>query len=245
MSMTNDEYHDILDAIKAAKADFRYTSSNNDGTTFDVEAYQITPRSRFENSEWPNWLQMQKSPTEVNRVYCEADNPNDLTLMMVGGVEQPLGHPDWLVLYKNGDITVLTDHDFRNFEKVIPVPDAPVLPESAPGFEEQFELDENNKLIPRKTPLKVVQTIAEEAIDLAISEKPTTDHEVVILADEIVGLENVVIDSLDWLQNEKPDKAIELLKEALEERVMWCGCGPGKCDKSQVLGCRIDSPLVK
>ena len=232
MDLTNDEYHDILDAIKAAKADFRYANQSEDGNVFEVEAYQITPRSRFENAEWPIWLQMQKSPAEVNKLYCESSSPNDLTLMMVGGVEQPLGATDWVVLYKNGDMTVVPDRDFQHFDKVVPVPDSPVVPESAPGFEEKFELDENNKLIPRKTPLTVVPTIIEEDVSLVTSE-------------DTIILETYVIDALEMLQNDKADLAEEALVKALSGRVKWCGCSPGKCDKSQTLGCRVESPLVK
>ena len=54
--MTNDEYHDLLDAVKAAKQDFRYVNVDDGGATFEVESYQITPRSRFQTEEWPIWM---------------------------------------------------------------------------------------------------------------------------------------------------------------------------------------------
>jgi hypothetical protein len=233
--ITNDEYHDILDAIKAAKQDFRYASDNNDGTTFEVEAYQITPRSRFEDREWPPWLQMQKSPTQVNRLYCEAGRPDDLALMMVGMIEQPLGATDWIVLYKNGDMTVVPERDFTHFYKVVPVPAAPVLPESAPGFEEQFELDENNKLIPRKTPLTVVPDLVEE-VEVSVEDEDDLSE---------LELETEVYDAIVLMKEEFYDSALEGLIAAMLARTKWCDCAPGSCSDATRLGCRQKSPLVK
>lgn len=232
MALTNDEYHDILDAIKAAKADFRYSSDNGDGTAFEVEAYQISPRSRFENAEWPPWLKMQTSPSEVNKLYCEANSPNDLTLMMVGGVEQPLGASDWIILYKNGDMTVVPASDFAQFSKTVPVPDKPVIGEELAGFEEKYELDENNKLIPRKTPLTVVPTIIEEATDLAAANKDQ-------------DLEDDVCAAIGMLQGEAPENALDTLMASMLSRVTWCDCNPGRCKGGDILGCRQNSPLVK
>ena len=119
--LTNDEYHDILDAIKAAKADFGYVNISEDGTSFEVEAYQISPRSRFQNEEWPPWFNMQRRPDDVNAVYCDASIPDSLVLAMVGG-EQVLSSGDWVVRFKNGDLSVLADSDFKKFSKVVPIP---------------------------------------------------------------------------------------------------------------------------
>jgi len=250
MALTNDEYHDILDAIKVAKADFRYASDNGDGTAFEVEAYQISPRSRFENAEWPSWLTMQKSPSEVNKLYCEANSPNDLTLMMVGGVEQPLGASDWIVLYKNGDMTVVPASDFAQFSKTVPVPDKPVIGEELAGFEEKYELDENNKLIPRVTPLE--PTISEAAIAAAITTGAPLGEITPEMVSNIVSrdyeeLEAAIGDCIEMLQDPGDNQAVvlERLKVVMVERTVWCNCVPGSCDNSETFGCRQKSPLVK
>ena len=248
MTLTNDEYHDILDAIKAAKADFRYINIDDEGGKFELEAYQISPRSRFENNEWPAWLQMQKSPSEVNKLYCEAGSPNDLTLLMVGDVEQPLGDTDWVVLYPNGDMTVVPERDFTHFNKVVPVPDKPVLPESGAGFEEKFELDENNKLIPRKTPLE--PTISEAAIAAAITTgaplgEITPEMVSNIVSREYEEMEEAIGEAIDHLQEDQPKPALAALKGIMQKRTVWCACVPGSCDDSETFGCREKSPLLK
>jgi hypothetical protein len=242
--LTNDEYHDILDAIKAAKADFRYANTDSEDNVFEVEAYQISARSRFENNEWPPWLQMQKRPQEVNRVYCESHSPNDLTLMMSDGSEQPLGPTDWLVLYKNGDITVLPERDFTHFNKVVPVPDAPVIGEELAGFEEKWEVDENNKLIPRVTPLKVEGEVV-EVVSIDESTKVTPEMISSIVSRDYEEMEEAIGEAIDHLQEDQPKPALAALKGIMQKRTVWCNCVPGSCDDSETFGCREKSPLLK
>ena len=232
--MTNDQYHDLLDARKAALQDFRYVNVDEGGTRFEVEAYQITPRSRFQTDEWPIWLVMQRAPTQVNAIYCDSTSPNDLVLMKSDGMEQPLGDTDWLVLYKTGDIAAVAAMNFEHFSKVVPVPDKPVVPESAPGFEEQFELDEKNNLIPRKTPL-----VKDEPVP-GLDDLEDQVAPVATAVDD--GLTAAIGKAMTFLQDSEP---LEVLKDAMSERVHWCNCRPGKCEQTEVMGCRVESPLVR
>ena len=113
------------------------------------------------------------------------------------------------------------------------MPDKPVIGEELAGFEEKWELDENNKLIPRKNPLSVVPALVEEvAASLMVSA-------------DVTELETYAIDALELLQNDDTAAAIVILRTALLERVSWCGCSPGKCEGDKFLGCRSKSPLVK
>ena len=129
---------------------------------------------------------------------------------------------------------VVPDSGF-SLEKVVPVPAAPVLPESAPGFEEQFELDEKNNLIPRKTPLKVVPTIVEEATTMAAE----------TIVDRYDELEEAVGQAIHMLKGDAPENALDVLVEALSSRVNWCSCSPLECLEGERLGCRQNSPLIK
>ena len=216
--LTNDEYHDILDAIKAAKADFGYVNISEDGTSFEVEAYQISPRSRFQNEEWPPWFNMQRRPDDVNAVYCDASIPDSLVLAMVGG-EQVLSSGDWVVRFKNGDLSVLADSDFKKFSKVVPIPADPYIPPA----------DNPDATDPRleKPALTVVESVPEFGQVLN------------------VDLEDDVCKALDALVAEDLSLAQEILTKAMMKRVTWCDCAPGSCAETKSLGCRRNSPLVK
>lgn len=239
---SNDEFEALLAAREAAMKDFRYTFTDALGESSEIEAYQVTPSSRFDNQLWPKWLEMQKSPSQVNRVYCESGSPNDLTLMMKGGVEQPLGTSDWLVYdAATGDITVWAAGDMEGFAKTVPVPDKPVMDEELPGFEERYELDENNNLVPRKDPLKlapdnsnIVEVIDQEIHETLVSWPPSDQR-----------VEDMAVTALRFLRASNTEEATAALVEGLSSRVQWCHCAPGSCEGLDLLGCRVNSPLVK
>lgn len=240
---SNDEYEALLAARKAAMKDFRYTFTDGSGDSSEIEAYQITASSRFDNQLWPKWLEMQKSPSQVNRVYCESGSPNDLTLMMKGGVEQPLGASDWLVYdASTGDITVWAGGDMDGFVKAVPVPDKPVMDEELPGFEEQYEVDENNKLVPRKTPLKLasdnsnIAEVTDGVVHDTLSAGVLSDYD--RLLDEVK-------EAFDESHRGQDENAFLMLKAIITSRVNWCDCPPGLCGGLEVDGCRQNSPLIK
>jgi len=227
--LTNDEYHDILDTIKAAKSDFRYADED-----FVVEAYQISKRSRFHEKEWPKWLQMQKSPTQVNRVYSEASHPNDLILMMAGGVEQPLGDTDWLVMYPNGELTVVPERDFRGFNKVVPIPENPVIPESLPEFEQQFEVVDG-KLTKRSVPLRIVDAPA------VLTESTYSAPDCI----EVEELKEAICKAIEMGRKNGGSSAVDYLISIVAPKIRWCNCAPGLCDGGPIISCRKKSPIVK
>lgn len=238
--MTNDQYHDLLDAVKEAQRDFRYVNVDKSGSRFEVEAYQITGRSRFDDDEWPVWMVKQKGPSQVNAVYCDAADPNMLVLKQANGIEQPLGTTDWLVFYANGEISAVPDTNFQHFDKVVPVPDRPIPPEMLPDFEKKFELDENNKLIPRKTPLAKDKPVP--GIDNLSDPEGLVQA---IVSTDAEELTEAVTKAMAMLQADKPGEALDFLKEGMMLRVNWCNCRPGQCEESEVMGCRVESPLVK
>jgi len=215
MAMTNDEYHDILDAIEVAKADFRYVSVDDDGSKFEIEAYQISQRSRYQNQEWPPWLKMQKRPDDMNAVFCDSSSPDNLTLALPGG-ERLLSTNNWVVQFKNGDLSVITDGDFQNFSKVLPVPEAPFIPPADhPDMED-----------PRIKEVPILAAVPD-------------------IAPDVEELENAVCAALQKLASEDAEAAQLILAQAMSERVTWCDCAPGSCAEGPVLSCRRNSPLVK
>jgi hypothetical protein len=62
-----------------------------------VEAFQMTKERRWDNSEWPNWLNAAWNEDRGVGMWCDAEKPNDtLYLGTLEGVYAVLWN-DWII----------------------------------------------------------------------------------------------------------------------------------------------------
>lgn len=114
--------------------DFRYTL---DGA--EIEGYQITDASRYQQSEWPDWLD--------SRNFLTIDNDN---WIVINGEELPIPELGWLVKHKDGRMTIVDAFAFENAVKVVPhVPETFDLP-TTEEFTERL-LGQDDKLLAEVT----------------------------------------------------------------------------------------------
>lgn len=85
-------------------ADFRYTLGD-----IEVEAYQITEATRYQDKLWPEWID--------SRWFMTVDGA---TWIKLGGEELPFPYLSWLV-NKDGAISVCDPFKFEEYSKVVPV----------------------------------------------------------------------------------------------------------------------------
>lgn len=148
------------DAREKALRDFRYADQDSN----EIEAYQITPVSRWKDQEWPQWLVMQKNPSDINAVFHLSDNPDTLWLAMGSG-DEPLPFLAWVVRDAAGNLAYMDAEQFdAGYVKVVPVPDKVVhppadgIPDAAPVVAAPFPVP----------PEPVVDTEAVDAIKQAV-----------------------------------------------------------------------------
>lgn len=71
-----------------------------------IEAFQMTKEHRWDNSEWPNWLNeaWNKEPDVAGSVYCSLDVPDEeLFIKTLEGVHR-VGWNDWIIQGIQGEI---------------------------------------------------------------------------------------------------------------------------------------------
>ena len=84
--------------------DYRYIAP--DGST--VEAWQLTETSRYQDKEWPAWLQ--------SRWFMTVDNA---TWLDVDGEEMKLPELSWVV-WEDGHVAVVDPYKFEEYQKMVP-----------------------------------------------------------------------------------------------------------------------------
>ena len=86
-----------------AKMDFRYTK---DGV--EVEGYQITDESRYQDKLWPSWL----SSSDFLTV-------DGLHWIKLGVEEFPIPKFGWIVQHSDGHKTIVPALEFETYVKVV------------------------------------------------------------------------------------------------------------------------------
>ena len=198
---------------EAALMDFRYVY---DATGREVEAFQITPKSRWDNAHWPEWMQMQKRPGDLNAVFSFSDNPDVLWISLPTGEQliDPLG---WIVL--DGEMRIWEALAFdETHSKVVPVPDLPAPLPAADGVPDEVSV------------LSVVPLTTKPAESEEVAEYRAAIFEAIKMIE--VDTEGSALAALNHL------------KGGMSKRTEWCDCMPGQCDGRDIWGCRQKSPLL-
>lgn len=208
--------------------DFRYTLGD-----VEIEAYQITPRSRWQDQLWPDWLKKKRLNDDKNCVFTLSDNPDVLWLALPDGdVELP--YLAWVVKHANGNLGYMEAMLMEAYTKVVPVP-TPVVHAPADGIPDLASV----------TALKPV--VNEESLKN--------------ISGDTTELRNEMLSAIKMLQEadadpdahipEKVDEALTYLKACMAARTIWCKCPPSLCARKaeegadiDIASCRQNSPLV-
>ncbi len=107
------------------KADFRYTKGD-----IEIEGYQITPASRWQQQLWPDWLKMQRLTDDVNVVYTDSSKPDKLWFVNEAGEQIELPYLAWFCKHSDGSIGIIDALEMEEYVKVVPIPPPVVHPEA-------------------------------------------------------------------------------------------------------------------
>lgn len=219
------------------KKDFRYTMP--DGS--EIEAFQLTPQSAWKLEDWPPWLQKQTMSGETNRVYRPVGDAGSLYISLSTG-EYAIEENAW-IMHIGGELNVCSRDQFHPAEKVVPLEVKAVTP-AADGFDSDAEF---SKTAPVDPYLKVDGPEPVPGIDDLIDSGGLPEAQAVqaIVSTDAEELTEAITKAMAMLQADKPGEALDFLKEGMMLRVNWCNCRPGQCEESEVMGCRVESPLVK
>jgi len=110
--------------------DFRYIK---DG--IEVEGYQITEETRYQDKLWPAWLD--------SRDFITVDGS---PWIKIGGEELPIPQYGWLVMWPDGHKGIVPAMEFETYVKVVPLEPDPMLAEAeaaeAPAVQNEIETSE-------------------------------------------------------------------------------------------------------
>lgn len=217
--------------------DFRYRMA--DGSV--VEAFQVTPATRYQENLWPSWMNSKWLMTVDNQEWL---NIND--------VETAIPKFGWIVKRENGAIGVVDYSTMESAEKV--VKETPVVHPPA-------EVDEDALLeLGAKLTGKSVDELREEQLrkgrvartpppepDTAEPEKTETvrytNPSLTVSPDAEWVLQ--LTDAYETLADGKIDEARVKFRNILSQHVDWCNCPPGQCAGLDPLICRVNSPLTR
>ncbi len=207
--------------------DFRYTKGD-----LEIEAYQITPASRWQDEQWPDWIKKQRLADDINCVYTNADNPEVLWMSLPEGDVQ-LPYLAWVVKHASGDLGFKEALEMETWVKVVPIPPPTVHP-PADG-------------IPDVAAVTVLKPVL-------------TEESLKNISGDVTELRNEMLSAIKMLQDvwDGPgetlqpvaEEALNYLKKCMSARTLWCTCAPGQCAYSDensdmdVASCRQNSPLV-
>jgi len=231
-----------------ALKDFRYIDSNN----AEIEAYQITDRTRWQDEDWPPWMVKQRTKDQKNCLYTDAANPNALYIALDSGDGQ-LGYMAFVIQNADGSLSVMGEIEFNQYySKVVPVPPkAPPAPPADNMTDQEFydSIDEEtreklNLTDPATRPAQPQLTVEASAVMVADIDAEKQLEEVAVLRDQMER----AIELLKPSTAKASIKAMQYLKIGLDTAkdggLKWCECDPGQCDDSSEWGCREKSPLL-
>lgn len=225
-------------------ADFRYKMP--DGTI--VEAFQLTPATRYQEDKWPEWMNSKMLLTQDNQEWLKI-NDDETRIPKFG----------WIVK-AGGQIRAVGYEEMEQADKV--VKEIPVAHPAA-------EVDEDALLeLGAKLTGKTVEELREEQLRKGRTPRqppPVVETEQPDPYEDLqasgglpeaqalnrltaVPPDNFIMelcDAYEDLANELPEKARVKFRNILSQRVAWCNCAPGQCAGLDPLICRQESPLAK
>jgi hypothetical protein len=232
-----------------ALKDFRYIDSNN----AQIEAYQITDRTRWQDEDWPQWLVKQRTKDQKNCLYTDASKPNELFIALESG-DGWLGYNAYVIHNADGTLSVMGEIEFgQYYSKVVPVPPKDPPPPPADGLTDQEFYDSIDEETREKLSLtdpstrpakaKLAPPVAAQVM-LADVDAANEASEVAVLREQMER----AVELLKPSQAKAGIKALQHLQIGLETAttggLKWCECDPGQCDDSTQWGCRQKSPLL-
>jgi len=130
------------------KPDFRYIAPNGE----EVEAFQLTETSRYQDKSWPDWLN--------SRMFMTVNGTEDW--LVEGSEERKIPQYGWLVNTAGG-IQIVDALAFEEYDKVVKEPTAEELAAVAATMNQQ-EVPEGTMTLhdPVLVELKVLYEIGEE-----------------------------------------------------------------------------------
>lgn len=248
--------------------DFRYALDGQ-----EVEAFQLHEGSRYQEGDWPEWMNSRMLMTKENEdgVKTHWLNIND--------VETEISAFGWIVKYPDGSISTVSYDVMETAAKVVREP--PRVPDVAKPqadaalrlaakitkrpfddvmADDLAQVEEANRN--RQTIIDSMHPDDAEAggfkqtgsPEIAMVETfPTSEiptkieekPEVGPVADDPGHLETLK-QALTLIQEGEVSGCHGLLKQYLSNHTSWCSCPPGHCDgERDVWECRQNSPLVQ
>lgn len=215
-----------------SEKDFRYVLESGE----EVEAFQMTPESRYAEKDWPVWMDSRWLMTVEGEEWL---NINDQ--------EQKIPEYGW-IMNSGGAVTAVPYTLMEKATKVVEDAPAEVHPEVPVNEDALIELaaritkrdpDEIRKEQERKKK-PALETVPTDTSSIG------ENHVFTLRAPAPPqGLLDEVTEAFITLASGATEKGLNELKAALAARTQWCNCPPGHCDESGgKLGCRKDSPLA-
>jgi len=216
-----------------AELDFRYTLDGK-----EVEAFQVTEDSRYQERLWPDWMHSKMLLTYDGKEYLKWGEHKD--------EEMAIPEYGWLVRSANGDVRAV---GYEVMETAIKLVEDPGPKRDAPTEVDEDSLIELQAAMQKRDPDEIRAERAAKAAkqpppELSVVEPEVTgqirniDHSM----DKVHVTELVTI--LELFVEGETSAGIKALKSCLLQRVTWCSCAPGNCEGGDRLGCRVNSPLT-
>jgi ribosomal protein L12E/L44/L45/RPP1/RPP2 len=207
--------------------DFRYTMP--DGNV--VEAFQLTPQTRYAAKSWPEWMD--------SRYLVTYEGGEER--LVINNVETKIPKLGWIVKQPDGAITAVDYSMMERADKVVKE-DKVVHPEAK--VDEEALLKLGAKLTGKSVDELREEQEAQKAAAPTVAPAPPAVTGQTRNTDDL-GLLNEARGVFDLMRMGKHDEAQDKLKSALTTRAQWCDCPPGGCNgKADVWDCRANSPLV-
>jgi hypothetical protein len=202
--------------------DFRY---DKDGEL--IEGFQLTPASRYQEKNWPEWMNSNWLMTIDGEEWL---NIND--------VEARIPDLGWIVKMPDGSVTAVPHGYMETADKVVKE-EAPSYPEAK--VDEEALLLLGSKLTGKSVDeLRAEQTKTIPAKPMPARESPP-EPDPLPVAD--TGLLTEAAVAYELMDSGQIEAGMDMLQKACSRRVAWCNCPPGNCGGGEVLGCRLKSPL--
>jgi hypothetical protein len=208
--------------------DFRYTLNDE-----EVEAFQVTEDTRYQEKRWPEWMQ--------SRYLMTIDGHEWLT---VNEVETEIPTLGWILRRANGQIEAV---DYSIMEEAVKT-----VVDEPPKRDEPSEVNEEGLVaLAAKLAGMTVPEFEAEQVKKAAKRAGQPAPEITMSAiNECPPVEDTfmieVTEAYALLRDGRTiAKGIKALQQALAKRVEWCNCPPAHCEGGDFIGCRQNSPLAK
>jgi hypothetical protein len=241
-----------------SERDFRYEMP--DGKI--VEAFQMTEATRFQEKNWPDWMNSRMLMTKES-----TDGASKTNWLTIDDVETEIPSYGWLV-NDAGRIHAVEYEVMEQARKIVPeevvIPDkASYMPDDALRLaaklsgrpfedvkrDDRAQVDTANRKrqemiddLARAREAEIMGPDLEQVSEVVEVEVPVA----VATATSDRGLLFEVRGAYQLLLEQNDEEAMTKLHDALLERCNWCSCPPGKCDgAADMWDCRRNSPLAK